>query len=332
MNIKHIVSDFTSLLRIIGAKITGNYFPFSVTLIITCKCNYRCQYCDVFNDDEKEMTTGEIISVIDDLAELGTRRLSLNGGEALLREDLGTVISHAKNRGMFVTLFTNGSLISRNIENLKGLDVILISLDGPREIHDAQRIPGSFDQVMEGIESAKEAGLTVWTNTVITKHNLDSLDFILDTARKLKIHTCWQPVFNYIHSPGGQRIEALLFDEQKYGTVINRLISEKKAGGPIVHSIDYLRYIRNPDWNQNNRTCWAGKFYFAITPSGRAAPCYPIYREENWPNCIELGCEEAFKRIGDFSCGGCYCLTVENDFIFDLRLKNMVNSWKKIRT
>ena len=150
MNIKHIINDFASLMRIIAAKITGNYFPFSVTLIITHQCNYRCHYCDVFNGQEKEMTTGEIVLLIDDLVSLGCKRLSLNGGEPLLREDLGEIISHARNRDLFVTLFTNGSLVSRHIEKIKDLDVILISLDGPRDIHDGQRAPGSFDRECQG--------------------------------------------------------------------------------------------------------------------------------------------------------------------------------------
>lgn len=326
-----LIEDLKTAFRLAAVYFLNRRYPISVTFLITYRCNFQCNYCDVYNCDEREMTTTEIFAMIDELVTLGMRRFGINGGEPLLREDIGEIVSYAKKKNLFVTLFTNGSLVLKNIDKLKGLDILLISLDGPRDIHDAQRFSGSFDKVMEAIKAAKEAGLKIWTNTVITRHNLEGIDFILDNAKKFRIKTTYQPVLYYPHSSEKEKIEELYPEKSKYNLVIDKLIEEKKYGGPIVHSLSYLDYIRNPNWKYNKRHCWASKFYCAITPSGNIAPCYPIFRDRLWPNGIELGFKEALNRINNFSCNGCYCILVENDFLFSLKPEAVYNTLKELR-
>lgn len=326
-----LIDDIETIFRLPMVYFFNKRYPLSVTFLITYRCNFQCDYCDVFNCNEKEMTTKEIFAMIDELVTLGMRRFGINGGEPLLREDIDEIISYAKNKNLFVTLFTNGSLVSKNINKLKRLNILLISLDGPRDIHDAQRFNGSFDKVIEAIEVARSVGLKIWTNTVITRHNLESIDFILDNARRYKIKTTYQPVLYYPHSSEKEKIKNLFPDITKYNLLIDRLIQEKKRGAPIVHSVDYLNYIRNPDWRYNKRQCWAARCYCAITPSGNVSPCYPIFRDRPWPNGVELGFKEALNRIDQFSCSGCYCILAENDFFFSLRPEVIYNTFKELR-
>jgi MoaA/NifB/PqqE/SkfB family radical SAM enzyme len=308
----------------------GKRFPLSVTFIVTYRCNFKCSYCNVFNIKEEEMTTGQIIKMIDELRDLGMRRFSINGGEPLLREDIQEIINHAKKRDVLVTLFSNGYLVSKNIEKLKELDVLLLSLDGPRQIHDAHRIRGSFDAIINALKTARDTGLSVWTNTVITKNNVDEMDFILDTAKKYGSKIICQPVYNYTHSSGSDSVNSLNPDMTRYNTAIDKLIEEKKRGGPVVHSISYLKYIKN--FNRiDSRRCWAGKLYCAITPSGNVAPCYPLIGRNKWSSGLKMGFDRALGSLEKISCSTCYCLSVEQDYFFNLNPEVVLNTIRELR-
>lgn len=268
--------------------------------------------------------------MIDQLCALGLRRLGLNGGEPLLREDIGKIIDYAKDKGLVVTSFTNGWLVPKRIRDIKNLDVLIISLDGPAEVHDRQREKGSCDKVMEAIVAAKEAGLEVMTNTVITNDNLDCIDFVINKAREMGFSTTYQPVLHYPHASDPKRIKKISPLQRRYEEVIDRLIKEKRAGGPVSHSVPYLEYIKKPDWSINKRQCWAGRLYCAVTPGGDVAPCYPIFRSRKWPNGLELGFKEALNSLPSFTCDGCYCMLVEYDFFFSLKPEVVFNIYKHL--
>ena len=156
--------DISSFKNVLEARFLGRRFPLSVTFLVTTRCNYRCQYCDVFSCEEPEMTTKEVFSMIDQLALMGTRRLGINGGEPLLREDIGDIIRYAKTKGFIVTMFTNGSLVAKTIDKIQSLDVLIISLDGPEALHDEQRFLGSYQNVIGAIDAARTKGIPVWAS------------------------------------------------------------------------------------------------------------------------------------------------------------------------
>lgn len=327
---KKIAKNLGFVARVAKANLFGNRYPVSVTFISTYRCNFTCDYCDVWRLREKEMTTEQVISMIDEFVSMGMRRFSFNGGEPLLREDLGELISHCRKRGVFTTMFTNGSLVSRNVGKLKDLDILVVSLDGPKEAHDRQRMAGSYEKVIGGIRAAKAAGINVWTNTVITRNNLDYLCRLVDEAGALGVRMIFQPVLHYSHSSEVSRIEGLSAESRAYDAVISELKALKRRGAPIVHSRQYLDYIKVPLWSVNKRKCWAGRLYCAVTPAGDVAPCYPIFNTRKWPNGLETGFGRAFREIGEFTCNGCYCALVESDFLYSFRPGAIINLLKSI--
>ena len=72
---------------IVRARMSRRRTPLFVTLCVTNRCNLRCIYCyeEYYDRNHREMSTAEILSLIDQLAAMGTRYISINGGEALLR-------------------------------------------------------------------------------------------------------------------------------------------------------------------------------------------------------------------------------------------------------
>lgn len=328
--IKNIGKNLSFASKVATANLLGHRYPLSVTFISTYRCNFTCDYCDVWRFRDGEMTTDEALSMIDEFASMGMRRFSFNGGEPLLRPDIGELVSRCRSKGVFTTMFSNGSLVARNVEKLKDLDILVISLDGPKEVHDSQRMKGSHAGVLEGIRAAKGAGINVWTNTVITRENLDYLPEMVEGAKGLGVKMIFQPVLRYSHSSDASRIKGLASDDSEYMETIEKLKALKRKGAPIVHSLDYLDHIKVPVWKVNKRKCWAGKLYCAVTPTGDVSPCYPVFNSRRWPNGLAMGFGKAFHEIGRFGCDGCYCALAESDFLYSFRVGAVLNLMKSL--
>jgi len=325
-----LTKDIATIFKFAGAYLFNKRCPFSVTFLTTYRCNFRCAYCSVWERQVEELSTKEVFSMVDELFRLGMRRLGLNGGEPLLRQDIGEIIDYSAGKGITTTMFTNGWLVCDNIDKLKNLDVLLISFDGPPGAHDAQRQAGSYDRVLEAVQAARSKSLNVWTNTVISRNNAARVDFILKKAKEMGFKTTFQPAHFYPHSSRQEDIDKLLPNKEEYRRAIDRIIREKKQGGPVLHSVRYLEYIKNPDWQSNKRRCWAGRFYFAITPDGKVAPCYPIFASYGWPSGRQLGYKKAINSLKSYSCGGCFCILAENDFFFSLQPEVVLNYFRNI--
>lgn len=307
------------LARVAAARVTGRSCPLSVAFITTYRCNFTCEYCDVWRLREEDLSTGNALRMIDEFADLGMRSLSFTGGEPLLREDIGELISYARGRGVHTTVFTNGSLVERNIRRLRGVGTLVVSLDGPPEVHDRQRTEGTYGEVVAGIRAARAAGLQVLTNTVITKENVDLIPWMAGEAERLGVKMMFQPVLPYPFSSLASRISEFAPEQSAYAGALKKLKELKGKGKTIAHSSGYLRHISAPVWERNRRKCWAGRLYCAVTPAGEVAPCYTVFNSRHWPSGLELGFGAAFRQIGDFSCNGCYSPLAERDLLYSLR-------------
>ncbi|MBQ1519980.1 MAG: radical SAM protein, partial [Clostridia bacterium] len=71
---------------------------------ITLACCFSCAYCGskAGRARENELTTEECLSVADQLAALGCRRVSMIGGEVFMRPDWDKIIARLTSRGVRV--------------------------------------------------------------------------------------------------------------------------------------------------------------------------------------------------------------------------------------
>src|SRR6202166_3404462 len=139
----------SALMQEMNAKALRLGIPLSVQLDLTYRCNERCVHCYLDHDDHGEMTTAEITSLLDQLAEAGVFFLTMSGGEILMRKDFFEILEYARALRFCVKLKTNAVLIrERQAERIRSLDVhsIQISIYSHRpEIHDAiTKVPGSL--------------------------------------------------------------------------------------------------------------------------------------------------------------------------------------------
>ncbi|MFZ3074437.1 MAG: radical SAM protein [Minisyncoccales bacterium] len=159
--------------------------PLTVGLDITNRCNLRCRHCyanATFDSKIPDIPLKKILSILDELNELGTCLVSLAGGEPLIRNDLLSITRAIKERGMMLFLNTNGQLLTEKYaQDLKknGVDHMEISIDGLENNHDAIRGHGSFKKAIEGFKNAKKAGIDTGIMTVISRQNMGDVDRLI---------------------------------------------------------------------------------------------------------------------------------------------------------
>lgn len=160
---------------------------------ITRRCNLNCVHCRASSEKGPypgELDHGRCSDILREIGRLGNPIIILTGGEPLLREDvfdlarLGTAMGHR------MVMATNGTLLTRdNVRSIKesGIQRVSISLDGPTEAqHDSfRRVDGAFRGALEGIEILKQGGVEFQINTTVTRHNVSSIEAVMDLAVEL---------------------------------------------------------------------------------------------------------------------------------------------------
>jgi MoaA/NifB/PqqE/SkfB family radical SAM enzyme len=143
----------------------GNFTPSNVELLVSSRCNLRCIMCNVWRLAEKdqliaheELEISEYKNLLDELSQLGTKSVCISGGEPLLKKGVFSIIHKAKEKGLFVELITNGTLITSEIAQRvieSGVDLVTISIDAPRaEVHDQVRgASGSWEKSTRGLRT-----------------------------------------------------------------------------------------------------------------------------------------------------------------------------------
>ncbi len=319
------------------ANMFNSKIPLNVMLSVTNRCTSNCNYCNVPNRAQRELTTKEIFDLVDQIAESGAERLGLWGGEPLMREDIGQIIDYAKAKGLFVTLDSNGYLVEEKIALLKNLDHLVLAFDGPQELHDRNRGKGSFERVMGSIRLLQKK-IPVLTITVLTKDNLEGVDFILETAQTQGFLTTFQVLHH--NEILGKNLVSLLPPGESYRNVIRKLILKKKNRFPILSSYRYLKHLLNwPDYEKpmlsysvGGLRCWAGRLYCNVDTDGSVYPCSLLIGKMDSLNFMDAGFKKAFEDIPEFSCRACNasCFT-EYNFLYSLNFSTIMVWLKAMR-
>jgi radical SAM protein with 4Fe4S-binding SPASM domain len=156
----------------------------------TRHCNLSCVHCGAVKEKyDRELSTEQIKSYLDQFAALRVGMFAVTGGEPLLRKDLSEVLFHAWQRGLKTGIATNGFLVDQAAgEWLKTSHVhsVQVSLDGLEATHN--RIRGndqSFTRAIQAIELLKRLKIPlVSVATTVTIYNFPDIDEI----RQLLIH------------------------------------------------------------------------------------------------------------------------------------------------
>ena len=160
-------------------------------------CNLACKYCYTHKTGDI-LTNQQILDFISKyrsyLKSLSTkskiydlRSIILCGGEVFLLPDFPQLVNTLIDKDIFVTIITNGTI--DRLKDIKKPDncQILVSLDGPKKIHDQNRGLGNFDKSIKYIKHAQKLGFPVGIMFLVTKDSYQYKDsFPLFLTKELK--------------------------------------------------------------------------------------------------------------------------------------------------
>ena len=179
--------------------------PFEIVWNLTYQCNLRCKHCyeNAGNRKRKELSTEEAKNVLDILSRIsgvGLPALSFSGGEPLSRSDFFELAAYAKKRIGYVSIASNGTLITKdNAKRIKDarIDYVEISIDGatPQVHNEFRGVPGAFEKAMEGVKNCVEEGIDTCIATVLHRDNIVELEKLIELAKQLNVRFMH---FNYI--------------------------------------------------------------------------------------------------------------------------------------
>ena len=168
------------------------------------RCNLTCMHCYSISADidfPGELSTAEVLGVMEDLKAFNVRALILSGGEPLLRPDLFEIAARGKALGFYLGLSTNGTLIdaplARRIADA-GFEYVGISLDGLDATHDRfRRKAGAFDASLAALRRCRDLGVKVGVRFTLTQDNFADLPGLLELVEAEGIPRFYLSHLNY---------------------------------------------------------------------------------------------------------------------------------------
>jgi len=321
MKIKQKIALGGSLAKVI---LFNKKKPIFVGWAITNRCNLHCLYCDAFRNSLPELEISQILGIIKTLVKSGTRMLRFTGGEPLLREDIATIVNYSHSLGLFNYLSTNGILFPDRIKEIKKLDGITISIEGPENVHDSIRGSGSHKKALLAVEKAREKNISLTITTVLTSLNLKCIEYLLKIAQMVNAKIFFQPANGTVLF--SQKLNPICANVDDYKMAVSTLMELKPKNKYIGNSMAGLKYLYN--WpNKTTIHCAAAKIICRIDSQGNLHPCSRFNLKDNSLSISEKGFKYCFDRLISPICGNCWCSSlVELNLISSVNIDAFVSA------
>lgn len=275
--------SFKSKLRIVKylylKKVLRKPVPLCVIVGMSHRCQCSCKFCstneDANNLSAREMDSGEVKRLINEIVSLGSVKINFFGGEPLLRPDIVEMVRYASRQSLFVFLDTNGVLLDNEmVADLKEsrISCVLVSLSSTDETkHDSLCArPGTHKMAVEGIFNCIRNRVPCVVSVVATKEAVKSGDL--------------KEVINFARSAGASGVRILLpMLSGRWKHENKQLLSSEEmqivialANPDFVYIESGLAYLRN---RAGNVKCSAReKEIIYVSPFGQVRMCYAAPR------------------------------------------------------
>lgn len=274
--------------------------PKNAIIAVTFRCNARCTMCDIWKHGPTDQLKPEYYRRLPG----SLREVNITGGEPLLRNDLGEIITNLRliNPKMRIVLSTNGLLperLSRLLEDHRDI-VVRVSIDAIGEKHDIIRgVEGAYQKALLSVEVAKKHGIKdIGICTTITRENADEAHKVQLLAGALGVSF----TATVVHSSPiffGDQSKCKPDPLQTIDTltkISNRFYASARVkdwfkGYFVDGLLDLARGAPRPI------SCHAGEEFFYLDPEGNIFPCH--LWEKSIGNIIEETYEEIIARNPD---------------------------------
>lgn len=184
--------------------------PILGTIILTDKCNLKCKHCSVNNIQSVIYPYEQIRKEMKQLYQMGVRILFFCGGETFLWQDSGKrlcdLVTEAKRMGyLIVNVVTNGTFPL----DLPQADLILLSLDGNRRLHNQIR-GDTYDTIMKNVRNATSDNICFYM--AVNQINKNAIRDVCRTAKRMR--NVRAVSFNF-HTPYPDTVKLALSRKEK---------------------------------------------------------------------------------------------------------------------
>ena len=256
--------------------------PLHVHLEVIAACNLKCSHC--FAGDlprrDKPLSLKEIEAIFEDMAKMGSYRISLTGGEPLLRKDIFEIIDMALAYGLHPALTTNGlqitDQIAREFGKRDGKVWLNVSLEGAVSgTNDMIRGTGVFDKVVQKVKTLSEHMSFALAFTLM-RHNIHEVADCVGLAQELGASTV---VFRPLYPVGTaiNFLEELMPTFEQYNSAMDLLDEVNTVTDDGMNRENRLFGSRYQHQTQavihDPHSCGAGHRLCSIYVSGDVNPC-----------------------------------------------------------
>jgi len=143
-------------------------FPFYASFKLTSRCHFGCSFCNVRNNQYPDLPTEDVKTILRNLSRSSVLMVSFEGGEPLLRADIGELLAYARRCRFYLLLCTSEKNLARYplAEYARHIDFLHVSID---EGHDNLEL---FDQ----LPWLCVLPVQVSVQTVVTADTIEKLD------------------------------------------------------------------------------------------------------------------------------------------------------------
>lgn len=231
-------------------------------------CNMRCAHCGSSCSDAlpDQLSLDEAYKLIDELADLGLKWMTLSGGEPLTHKNWKQIATRLYEKGIETNMITNGSLITPEIAKSIAechLSTVAISVDGTKEVHDKIRKPGSFELLENAFALLRQHDVFLGAITTVTKDNIDILPQIKDELIHMGVNV-WQLQFGL---PMGNmaQIREKVIDPEQIDYLLDFCYRTGLEGKIKIYPSDCIGYYSHKEiasrqiaFNTSTPTLWDG--------------------------------------------------------------------------
>ncbi len=256
--------------------------PSLVQWMATLQCELSCAHCLAVSHEAgfPDMPLERVRKLIDEVAALGVAEFLVTGGEPLARPDLAEVIAYLGHKQINWTLNTaalpDKALREAIARSKPGF--VAVSLDGPRQVHDAFRgKTGAYDEATEAIRFFKSlAGVRVCAGTTVTTRNYDYLD---ETFHLAAANGADQWGIHLLVPEGRAATQPGLFLSKSQLKRLIKFVARKRRYFHVemADEIGYLGYLE-PLVRDRPLICGAGRSQCVVLPDGEVVPCTTLDR------------------------------------------------------
>ena len=288
-------------------KIRGvKKYPMLVEIEPLFACNLKCAGCGKIQQPhdvlKKRMPVEQAVAAVE---ECGAPMVSLAGGEPLMHKQIDVIVAELLKRKKFVVLCTNAVLLPKHLHKFKPHKNFawMVHIDGLEARHDESvSKDGVFQQAVEAVRLAKEAGFAVYTNS--TFFDLDSPQDVIDVLdylnNDLKVDRMQiSPGYAYEKAPDQDRFLGVTQTRELFKKVFDE---GRRKKWRLNHSPLYLDFLEGK--RDFECTPWGIPSYSLL---GWQRPCYLMADgyAKTYKELLETTEWEKFGRGKDPRCDNC---------------------------